>query len=603
MSLQGGGRRPLWRADPARMLRILAESQFDDPFLAFRELYANALDAVRRRKDSRIVLRVSADRVVVEDDGPGLDDVALAALTTLGVSTRRGTDAVGRFGIGFASVFDPALGVAYVVFRASRPRAEAIALRFTPDVAGGVRIDAEAAPSPPLGGSRVEVWFDAARAPEDRVARVEEVFETHAAYTGVPTELEGRRLGRRLTDYVRDELRSGRVGAAERKIVSASAVAGAVGVAAIDPGRSEARFRVHLRGLFVCELTLPRPEGRPWPRGLFGAASAEGLELVASRNAFVENDAYHRFLGELSRLARDAGYQLVRHHEATRDAYARVVLLDALRRGLRAASPEVLVAEAEDLFSSALVRAPLFEAWGEVDTYSFEELVALDQEGRFRALSYRPSLKDRRDGPVFRADDAVERDIYRKLSGMRAMPAAARGEEVARPGVLSRLRDRFLSGPRAEYSLFRREVLPEDVSEGARALVMAVERFLATREARRALARLLPGALPRFGFGSSKNAFGPVAAYRLGEIRFNVHHRAFARLARHGDPDRAARALLPVVAHELAHMCHDLHDLDFYRTSRTLLRALVSAAAAVDARALEARTVLGAQLDEEPALP
>ena len=58
------------------------------------------------------------------------------------------------------------------------------------------------------------------------------------------------------------------------------------------------------------------------------------------------------------------------------------------------------------------------------------------------------------------------------------------------------------------------------------------------------------------------------------------------KLSRHPEPHLAARALLPVLAHELAHMCHELHDLDFYRTSRALLRALTTAAARIDANAL-----------------
>ena len=94
-------------------------------------------------------------------------------------------------------------------------------------------------------------------------------------------------------------------------------------------------------------------------------------------------------------------------------------------------------------------------------------------------------------------------------------------------------------------------------------------------------------ALAVIGFlAGPRNAFGPVAAYRLGEIRFNVRHRTLRRLAKEPSPELAARALLPVLAHELAHVCHELHDLDFYRTSRALLRALVVAAAKVDARRL-----------------
>ena len=536
----GAPRRPLYRADPDRVLRILSANQFEDAFLAFRELYANALDAVRARRDPRIELKVNAERVSVEDNGTGLDEPGLDALTTLGKSTRRGHDAIGRFGIGFASVFDPQLGVARVEFRALRfGRDTGVVIRFFPDVSGGVSIEVEESTPPRLGGSRVEVTFDPARSVEDRVVRVTDIFETHAAYSGVTTELNGRLLGRELADYIKSEIQNGRWTQQERALVTSSAVKGPVGVAAIDPSRPDSKFRAYQRGLFVCELPLHRLQGRPWPRGVFGAINAEGLDLVASRNAFVEDDRFERFQGELRRLAGEAAYRVVRHYEQSQDAYARVVLLDAIRRGLRSATPESLLAESDDLFSGAVVRSPLFKAWFDSKRYSFEELVALKESDSFRALSYRPAWRDRDGDPILRADDSIERDIFRKLSGMRDMPAAARAEDIARPSLLSRIRDRLLSGPRAEYSLFQREVSSRQVNERSRALVAQLQAFLATPEVGEAIARLLPGPLPRLGFGMSRNAFGPVAAYRAGEIRFNIAHRTLKKLSKH--PDRGWR--------------------------------------------------------------
>ncbi len=595
-------RRPLYRADPDRVLRVLSANQFEDPFLAFRELYANALDAVRNRRDPQVTIRVQSDRVVMEDNGTGLDEPGIEALTTLGASTRRGNDAIGRFGIGFASIFDPQLGVGRVEFRAARyGRDDGIIVRFVPDVSGGVSIEVSDAPRPKTGGSRVEVCFDPARAPEDRVAKAVEVFETHAAYSGVETELNGRLLGKDLADYIKQEIKDGEWSNVERALVSATAVRGPVGVAAIDPARSESKFRAYQRGLFVCEIPLTRVQGKPWPRGVFGAVHAEGLELVASRNAFVENDRFTRFQDELRRLAYEAAYRVVRHFESNHDAYARIVLLDAIRRGLRSTTPESLLAESEDLFSSAVVRSPLFNAWGTKRRYSFEELTELKEADRFRALSYRPAWRDRDDGPILRADDSIERDIFRKLSGLREMPAAARAEDIARPSLWSRMRDRFMSGPRAEYSLFQRPVNDNSVNAGTKRIVEALQEFLATEEVSEALARLLPGPLPRLGFGMSRNAFGPVAAYRMGEIRFNTAHRSVRRLSKNPDPRLAARALMPVLAHELAHMCHELHDLDFYRTSRAILRALAVAAAKLDARQYgRAAPTIGISLTHEP---
>ncbi len=582
------GAQPLYRADPDRILRVLAANQFEDPFLAFRELYANALDAVRGRPEGKIEIRVASDRVTVEDNGSGLDEAALAALTTLGASTRRGADAIGRFGIGFASIFDPALGLSLVEFFAARPGQElGVRLRLEPDVSGGVSIRVEDTKPPKSGGSRIELTFDPERAPKDRVSRTVEVLEIHAAYSGVETILNGRPLGRDLSDFVREEIKSGDWSPAERALVSASAVRGPVGVAAIDPTRAESKFRAYQRGLFVTEVSLSKPNGRPWPRGVFGAAEAHGIDLVASRNAFVDGEPYQRFEEELRRLAQESAYRVVRHYEATEDSYARVVLLDALRRGLKTATPEGMLAESKDLFSGAVVRSPLFRAWGAKRRYSFEELVEMKEAETFRALSYRPAGWDLKQGPVMRADDSIERDIFRKLSGMRDMPQAARAEEVASPSLWSKAADVLLSGPRAEYSLFQREVKAGAIPRGIKEIVRELQELLATPEVSQALGRLLPGPLPRLGFGLSRNAFGPVAAYRLGEIRFNVRHRTLRRLSSGPDPVLASRALLPVLAHELAHVCHELHDVDFYRTSRALLRALVVATARVDAASAE----------------
>jgi hypothetical protein len=239
-----------------------------------------------------------------------------------------------------------------------------------------------------------------------------------------------------------------------------------------------------------------------------------------------------------------------------------------------------------DLFSTAIIRSPLFRVWGDSKRYSFEELLALKEQDTFRALAYRPSLKEQRTSLVFRADDSLERDIFRKISGMREMPAAARAEEVSKPSLISRLLDRTMSGPKAEYSLFQRRIAPENVAPEIRRVVAALNEFLATEEVALTFSRLMPGAMPRLGYGVSRNAFGPVAAYCLGEIRFNVRHRSLRKLSKAKNPELAARALIPVLAHELAHVCHELHDLDFYRTCRTLLRALVVAAAKNDCKRL-----------------
>lgn len=576
--------RPLYRADPDRLLRVLAESQFDDPFLAFRELYANALDATLGRRDASIRVELGPDRVVLEDSGPGLDAEALEALTTLGGSTRRGEAAsIGRFGIGFVSVFAPELGVAQVLFhahRVGRGEAPGIEVEFLPDAGGGVAIRSRPG-SPPKGcGSRITVVFDGERAPADRVERVRACLRRHAAFSGVPTWLDGQQLGRSAEALLDEELDRTEVKGSARTLARACRVERALGIASLDPGRTEACFRVFQRGVFVAEVELPRPMGCPWPRGVFGFARVDGLRLVTSRDAFVEDEAYERALEELQGLVFEVGYAVLRHYESSRDRFARVVLLDALRRGLRTASPELLVAQAHDIFSSGLVRSPLFTAWNDRRTRSFEDLIELSAEGRFEALPHRPLRSEGK--VVLRSEDGVEREIFRKLSGRMPMPAAARSEPAPRIGWWSRLQDRLLSGPRAELSLFARDPTERQLSPEANRLVQAIEGLLHTPPVRSAVEQHLPARLPRLRCGFSESAFAPVAAHYAGEIRFNVAHRLVRKLCAHEDPERAARAMLPVLAHELAHVCHDVHDDDFYRTARVLLRTLVTATAELD---------------------
>lgn len=566
----------LYRADAERVFGLLASHQFEDSFFAFRELYANALDATGHAPDARIELSVTPARVVVADWGPGLSRDGIDALVTIGRSTRRGGDAIGRFGIGFVSIFDPALGVASVEVdarRADEPRG--VRVVFEADARGAVRFEARDAPPPRRAGTVVTVTFDPERAPPERARRVREVLQTHAAYSGVQTWLDGRRLGRDLDDYLDAELESRALAPAELRVAQASKVRGDIGVAAVDSARSDASFRVYQRGLFVGEIPVTRPSGRPWIRGGFGAAYASDLTLVASRNDFVRDAKYARFLEELTRLLQEAAYRVVRYWQSTGDAHARTVLLDALRRGLKTASADAMLVEGDDLFSSAVVRAPLFRAWGERRTFSFEELAELARADRLRAQSFRPARGAALDVPILRADDSIERDIFRRLAGVREMPAVARAEPVAKPTLWSRACDRLMSGPRAEYSLFDRDL--EQLTPDLRRLVEATERFLEQPAVAAALSRMLGSSVPRVGVGRTRNAFGPLAAYRGGEIRLNANHRIVKSLARHRDADLAVRALLPVIAHELAHVCHELHDLDFYRTSRALLRTLVMA--------------------------
>ena len=437
-----------------------------------------------------------------------------------------------------------------------------------------------------MGGSCVEITFLEETDSSHRYSRIYQIFETYASYSGVLTYLNEKKLSRDLSSYIDDEVRRKNIIGPAKKIIKVSTVQSSIGSATISPGMFDISFKVYQNGCFICDQALPRPVGIPWPKSSFGAVHSSGLRLVASRNAIIQDEAHTRLLEELKQLVIEAAYRLVRYYEVHHDAAARTILLDALRRGLRTTAPQALIAASTDLFSSALIRCPIFKSWTSSRLYSFEELVHLEQQGQFLALPYAPHTRDAQHNPVIKSTEALERDIFKYLSHLKEMPNIARGEAIAKPNWWSRIQDRLLSGPRAEYSLFKNNIPSNLISKDTKRLIQTIEGFLQTPAVHTAITKLIPGPLPKLSFGLSRNVFGPVAAYRYNEIRFNVGHRIIKKLSSSPDPDLALRALLPVIAHELAHMCHELHDLDFYRTSRVILRTLVVQAAEQDAKTI-----------------
>ena len=103
----------LFTADPKKTFAKLAARQFDQPLDGIRELIANAIDSyVGTNDDIRIDIKTGKDYLEITDYGLGLDDYRMELLRTLGLTDKTpGRNYIGRFGIGFASLFHPDLGV------------------------------------------------------------------------------------------------------------------------------------------------------------------------------------------------------------------------------------------------------------------------------------------------------------------------------------------------------------------------------------------------------------------------------------------------------------------------------------------------------------
>src|SRR5690625_489407 len=98
-----------WAASPARFREDanaedeLVRGGYRDRVVV--ELIQNAADATRTLgQRGRVLLDLRGDRFHVANTGVQIDHDAVASLSSLRASTKRGTDTVGRFGVGFAAV-------------------------------------------------------------------------------------------------------------------------------------------------------------------------------------------------------------------------------------------------------------------------------------------------------------------------------------------------------------------------------------------------------------------------------------------------------------------------------------------------------------------
>ena len=106
----------MYGVDPAKAFEKLAKKQFSDPFDSIRELLANAYDSYdRKAAEKRVDVDIGEASFSITDYGCGMGVEKLRALRTLGLSDKKGMDLVGRFGIGFASLFHPALRAREVI--------------------------------------------------------------------------------------------------------------------------------------------------------------------------------------------------------------------------------------------------------------------------------------------------------------------------------------------------------------------------------------------------------------------------------------------------------------------------------------------------------
>jgi len=105
----------MFEVDDKKAFLKLAENQLENPFDGLRELIANAIDSYYGTKkkplikiDTKSSIRGGDNSFTIIDYGTGMNDEKIRLLTTLGLSDKIQGE-IGRFGIGFSSIFSPKL--------------------------------------------------------------------------------------------------------------------------------------------------------------------------------------------------------------------------------------------------------------------------------------------------------------------------------------------------------------------------------------------------------------------------------------------------------------------------------------------------------------
>ena len=183
-----------FKAPPSEVvLKLLKENQFSNPYDAFRELVSNSIDSESSK--IRVQVSISNDdegsktKFRIVDDGHGFTDKDLQALLNIGKSGKEGSDAIGRFGIGFYSILSDRLGFESAVIRTACGTSKHT-VKFDKDTLPFAEVkdmsDVEK-------GTEIEIIFSYA----DK-SRIMKSIENSCKYSSVPIIVNGQKINEKI---------------------------------------------------------------------------------------------------------------------------------------------------------------------------------------------------------------------------------------------------------------------------------------------------------------------------------------------------------------------------------------------------------------------
>jgi hypothetical protein len=562
----------MFDVDREKAFRKLAEKQFKEPRLAFREIVSNALDAYRETDIERVIeIELSRTHYSCTDWGRGFSEEQVECLRTLGRSEKRGEEGfIGRFGIGFSSLFHPDLGLKEVIIDAQiNDGYERLEFKVEPE---GVQLKRYKLEGKRDFSTRVWASFDGLEGKE--LKETEEMLEREAKYINAYITLNRAQIGGTAFLHQTRKYMMEFTGDITGRLCFFDANSDLEQYTPEKLVLLSHGIHIKTEPTYMLDPSQRR-RGKPqfgFP-AMFGYVNCDRLNVITSRSDFRKDEIYQQFMRDVKKQARSYFREMCAELNRTGEEELRNIVYEAFKEnyGSLASLP---LEEHTDACLKAVAQAEVFTTFNQRGRYSYEQLHAIGKKQGyllraenaesvelFEMMGYQPPIVQAahhlcfNDIKVYDLDKLsfrgnMDEEFYQKLVD----------EGIIDPAKLER----------------KSQVIPDaDLAEEELQFIHNLRGLIE-----------LPGVnevFQRHGLSEQHTIHiadimpeGIAACYSpSNQLLVNRKNACSREFVESGKPD-AAMFYLPILAHELSHNVVTKHNNPFYELSSQLSSELVT---------------------------
>ncbi len=582
-------RTQMYTINPEKAFAKLAQKQFPDPFDTMRELLANAIDSYGDIEDTqkKVVVHFGSDYFSVTDFGAGMDVEALLALRTLGLSCKKGKDLIGRFGIGFASLFHPALCVERVYVETTKGDSH-FNFRFNVVAAGKkVSLDEFLIHGTSPFSTRVAVKLDARLDYESVIYELENRVNNAAKYLPSPVLVEIE------NDLPYEVLTLPNYGVDSYELAQSIESPHVAGFANISYG-NDSKILLLSKNLPVCSVDYSKINpiranslSKLKNFSIGGVVNCNTLSPVSSRNELQEDKVWREVAHEISKSVDQCIVKLATKYMKSPIAKDRTILHSLivacenesnLLTHFQHDTAHYKKLLRQNIHYSALIQVPVFQFWLDTRLYSLADIKSL--------------IKTEQLVPIYTSLEQVV-DIVRGSCFGPVKILKSSGSESGDESVLRRIfyksfgafniddlvtMDRDTIGYLVKHNIlqpggFRRNfasVSEDEISENSHAFLGILRSYLAMPEVgdlfeKHGISRVVGIDFCHGPTESTMACYDP----ELKMICLNVDNSSLRNYLTR-DPVVSAQAFIPILGHEVSHDVAIGHDNPFYELNSVI---------------------------------